>query len=838
MQGTRLHRDSRLERVLVVLAPLLLLYALISLHRLPEAPSLGHHLRQFTITDVTPGGPADRGDIRSGDEVLSVNGVPRERTVDLFVAWGAIRPGDSVLYTITRDGEVLERAVTAEEKLGNERLSVILRTIVGICFVALGLIVYWNRADQVATLFYLAGLAFGFMLIEPPPTASIPLQFLIKIGSDFSILFVAPVFLQLFLKFPRRKTIPRALFLIRPVQIGSIRMRFPLYWISAMIFGLSLILSVQLFFSGLTWSARLLLFQTLTALYLLVCLLAGIAAFLHSYLTTKSPQMKKKLRGVAIGTTIALLPMAATNVIKMIRPDTEVPGGTYLILLATLLPLSFGHAIIRYGLLDLELIIKRSILYTLLTAFLGATYVFLVDLTGGLLKSSGGNTSLPATLVSLFLIALLFSPVRNRIQDWVDRTFYREKYRYRRTLHEFSRAITSILDLDRLVQELVERISTTLHVPDVGIFISDDNGQHLLQAGAGAGRPRGTIVFGEDDHVIHLLKKNREAFPIERITDGEGTFILPDEEKAKLEQLGTSLLMPLISGDRLAGIVSLGRKQSGEFYSAEDRQLLNTLANQATLAIENAKLHKETLEKERMKQELRLAREIQLHFLPPAPPTLPHVDVAAVNVPCEEVGGDYYDYVIGEDGSLGIVVGDAVGHGVTAALLMASLQATFRAEARCSRSTSETMMAINEEMHARTASGRFVTLFYGRLEAEGGVFRYSNAGHNPPVLVRQDGSVDSLDGAELILGVEGTTEYREHLDHLDSGDLLLLYTDGLTDEPNSRDEYFGVDRVVEIARENRTRSASIVANAIYREVVTFLEEPVSDDITLLVLKKR
>ncbi len=830
-----------LRAVLTAATPLLLAYALLSWLGIPRVVDIGFRPARFSVTDVRKGGPADRAGLRAGDRIVSLNGIPTGEGVRIFREFSRIRPGDTILYTVERDGEKIEITEIAGTRGREFRTWVTLRTITAACFFLLALIVFWNRHDRVATLFYLSSLSFGFLLLDPPPTASVRLQFLIKVSVDLAVLFAPPLFLRLFLIFPREKRIPRSLFLLRPLRLPGIgRLRFPLYAVSTVLFTASLAMNTALFFTGRFHPAVILAVQFACAIYLLFCVLAGIGAFLHSYTTTRSVEMKRKLRGVVWGTTAALLPIAFVNVLKLARPGTEIVGGPYFILLAVLLPLSFGHAIIRYGLLDIELIIKRSILYTLLTAFLAMAYITVVALAGRFVRAAGGRTDLPATFLSLFLIALLFSPVRNLIQGWVDRTFYREKFHYRTTLHQFSRAITSILDLGTLVEVLVQRISTTLHVPEVAVFLfADSDGAHTLQAETGLDAlDSDEIRFHADDRIVRHLEFHREALPVEKISDGEGTLLLPEKERFNLTRLNSALLVPLFSGKRLSGIVSLGRKQSGGYYSGEDRQLLNTLANQATLAIENAKLHRDTVEKERMKQQLHLAREIQLQFLPEAPPALPEIDVAALNISSEVVGGDFYDYVVGENDTLGVVIGDAVGHGVSAALLMASLQAAFHAEARCEKSPAATLREINAQLYTRThPGGRFLTAFYGVLHRKSGLFRYANAGHNPPVVIRSDGRAETLPGGDLILGVNEDVPYEEFDTVIAPGEILLLFTDGLTDEPNHRDESFGVDRLTRLVRGNRESSCSMISNAVYREAIRFFGEAPNDDVTLVVVKK-
>ncbi|MFH1679702.1 MAG: GAF domain-containing SpoIIE family protein phosphatase, partial [Candidatus Eisenbacteria bacterium] len=649
-----------------------------------------------------------------------------------------------------------------------------------------------------------------------------------------------PLFLHFALLFPHEKKVPRWLFLLRPLRRGArMLIRFPLYAVSVLLFLVTTLLSLRIFTTGRSDPAILSLFQFFAAIYLFLCFVAGVAAFIHSYAHTEDPRMRKKLSGVLLGTTAALLPIGVYSVLRQVNTGVGAHWAPILMLLLVLLPLSFGHAIVRYRLLDFEFILKRSILYGLLTAFLATVYLVLVDLVSRVLRSAFGESDILATLLSLFFIALLFSPVREAIQGWVDRTFYREKYEHRKTLHEFSAALTTILDRETLLRLLVDRISESLHIPTVAVFLRDPRAEGLvLRASTGAGAlPAGKALFAgtEGTGWPAFLREQAGVLPVERFA-ARGSGWLTESERARLRELDAALLLPLVSGEETVGVISLGRKRSGELYSHEDRQLLKTLANHAALAIENSELHHDMIEKERMKRELRLAREIQLGFLPRRPPELPEVSIGATNMPCREIGGDYYDFLITRPRGLGIAVADATGHGVPAALLMANLQATFRVEALTHTSPAEVLSRVNAFAARQSQEAHYVTCFYGLIDLGSGLLRYANAGHNPPLLVGADGSCRRLEESELLLGVDEGVLYREHAVNLSPGDLIVLYTDGVTDEPNRNDESFGVERFEKCVVANRGLPSTDLCDLLLRNVMEFMGNEPSDDITLVAVR--
>lgn len=835
MNGVSRPRRGIVHAILIVLAPVVVLYAVAGFLALDRFPDFGMQVRFFEVIRVAPGGPADRAGFRVGDQVVEQNGISRDEMITLLREHGRIRPGEEVRFLVERKGERIERVVTTGTLGPRQRLTPLSQTVVALCFLAVGIVVYRNRSDRVAKIFYLVCVLFGFYLIKPPATGDVRLQMMIKIARDAAILFLPPLFLHFVLNFPHEKRVPRWLVFLRP--LGRV-VRFPLYGVSLLLFVVATILTVLIYTTGEITPESLVLHQVVVVLYFFGCIVSGVGAFIHSFAKTRSAVMRRKLRGVVIGTAVALVPIVFVNIWRQIRPESDFTWAPAVYLLAAALPVSFGHAIVRYRLLDVELIIKRSILYTLLTAFLAMTYLVFVELVSRLLQQVTGSSDIPATLLSLFLIALLFSPARELFQKWVDRTFYREKYEHRKTLHDFSTALTSILDRNVLLRQMTERISTSLHVPKVAVFLRDPAGTGLVLRGETglAGLDPACARFDGEDRIPGLLKSRAEILQVEQMSEVERAEALTEAERARIGELDTALLLPLLSGDEMVGLISLGRKRSGGFYSREDHQLLRTLANHAALAIENSTLHHNTIEKERLEQELRLAREIQLGFLPSAPPDLPEVELAARNVPCEEIGGDYYDFIITRPYGLGIAIGDATGDGVPAALLMANLQASFRMEATVHTSPADALARVNAFTYRQTQDTRFVTFFYGVIDLKTGLFRYANAGHNPPMLVHPIGTWRYLDDSDLILGVDPGTVYREHALHLSEGDMLVLYTDGVTDEPNANEESFGMKRLEQIVIPNRHLPPADLCERILAEVTEFMGEEPGDDVTLMVVK--
>jgi sigma-B regulation protein RsbU (phosphoserine phosphatase) len=298
------------------------------------------------------------------------------------------------------------------------------------------------------------------------------------------------------------------------------------------------------------------------------------------------------------------------------------------------------------------------------------------------------------------------------------------------------------------------------------------------------------------------------------------------------------LAIPLRHGQELLGLLLLGAKITGGGFNAEDRSLLSTLGDQIGVAIKNAHLHRESLAKTLLEEELNFARRVQQSFLPDRFPPLPPFDLQGLNLPSKFVSGDYYDVLpVGDDEFL-IAIGDVSGKGVPAALLMSMLRAALHSRAREPSSLSEIMVALNQLIHESTSEREFVTLFLARIDRRQLTLVYSNGGHNPPLLRRRNGSIERLERGGLLLGAFGVADFEEGEVTLEPDDILILYTDGLTDAAGQDGAMFGDQRLEEEVRDldHRLPAAQALSGLTTACRSWTGGADLEDDLTLLVLR--
>ena len=306
-----------------------------------------------------------------------------------------------------------------------------------------------------------------------------------------------------------------------------------------------------------------------------------------------------------------------------------------------------------------------------------------------------------------------------------------------------------------------------------------------------------------------------------------------------LQGVRSVLAVPLGVEDKVFGIIYADSPIAEGRFTEDHLKVLTTLASVAAIRVENTRLVEERLERERLERELALASEIQQRFQPTAPPQVEGYELQGISFPCYEIGGDYYDFIEREDGRLVIALGDVSGKGTAAALLMSSLHAAVHAQAGSHDSLVSTISAVNRYLADNIPANRFVTLFYAELDPVSGALSFLNAGHNPPLIVHSAGTVEQLASGGLPLGIKRDADYREGRTQLQPGDVLVVYSDGVTEAVSPTGEEFGATRLYEVVSRNIEASAAGIRDRIESSLTKFAQgTSAADDITLVIVKRQ
>jgi sigma-B regulation protein RsbU (phosphoserine phosphatase) len=310
------------------------------------------------------------------------------------------------------------------------------------------------------------------------------------------------------------------------------------------------------------------------------------------------------------------------------------------------------------------------------------------------------------------------------------------------------------------------------------------------------------------------------------------------KEQQFLVDNGIELLIPMVTQGRLVGIVGLPGRTGESEYQVHELQLLTIVAGQVALQIENSRLYEEEIAKQLLEEEMVRARQIQSRLLPASLPAIEGCQMDAVNISSKQVSGDYYDLIEREDGKLAIIIADVSGKGMPASILASNIQAALRAQCYTCESPAVVLERINLQIHASTDSQHFATLFLAVFDPSTRELVYSSGGHNAPILIRSGGTLELLEKGGLPLGAFDFGTYEEGKLQLDAGDLLFLYTDGLTETKDATGEdEFGEERLNRLLHQEREMNVSEVFTAVKRELAAFSgRKDADDDITMVGLK--
>jgi sigma-B regulation protein RsbU (phosphoserine phosphatase) len=545
----------------------------------------------------------------------------------------------------------------------------------------------------------------------------------------------------------------------------------------------------------------------------LACLCPAISIFFvaisHKYNdSTSGADDRRRLKLLYWGCTAGMTPLFLSIMFNLATRRMLFGGFGYAValMLVVIFPLTMAYVVVVERALDVRVVIRQGVQYAL--ARRGVRIVQGLVAAGVMaLAVSYGDSSHASRPQRLMLMGVgVFVIIRIRqgghyLSRWVDRRFFREAYNAEQILRDLSEQVRGILDHHALLETVARKISESLHVERIAVMLRE----------GGVFRP--ALALG---------------------------YAVPPPAAAEAEAAAGELVLPLKSRKEVLGYIALGPKKSEEPYSPNDTRLLETVAAQTGLALENARLSEqiasEMAQRETLARELEIAREVQERLFPQVLPEVPALEYAGHCRPARAVGGDYYDFLALSSGRLGLVIGDVSGKGVPAALLMASLQASVRGQAEGVASVAALMANVNRLVCDASPENRYATFFYAQFDPATRRLLYSNGGHNPPIVLR-GGEALRLETGGPPVGLFRFSQYSQDEIALEPGDLLVLFTDGVSEAENPAEDEWGEDALIAAARAcERLPPVEAIAR-IMRAADDFAAgAPQHDDMTLVVAK--
>jgi phosphoserine phosphatase RsbU/P len=789
------------------------------------------------VRDAWPGSPAERAGLRANDVIIAINGRNvnvSEGSDILNQIWYQSRPGETVNLTIERPGQPQPRAVQGSGDTASfaRRGALEILSFYPLLFLAVGLPVLFLRlGDRNAWL--LALVFAGFIAESPAPTAFAfapegVRQFLFGYFMVYKSLLPA-LFYFFFVMFPVRSPIDRKLPWLK--------------WIL-------LVLSICLGWGGVYQNDTeplhfVTLFVSPSAVRLLKMFIGygsvvlGIVALLWNVAIVTSVDERRKLKVMLWGTLVGIAPAILIG-LKYDLSRTDPPFWLDFVraMFVFLLPLSFAYAVVKHRVMDIPVLLRRSARYLLVergfAILIGIISVGLTLWFGQAFSrqfSAGSRTAIPIGATFGILLISGAIQVHRQVRTRLDKAFFRSAYDAQQVLETLAANTLTVTDRPALAELLHREIHEALHPMPLFIYLLSGEGK--LHAYAGIPPEASTDLSANDPALQELIGgKDPVEIPPETL---RGT---------SLEHLGVDCLVPIrgSSEGQLQGLAILGPRLSEEPYSTRDKRLLASVASQAGIAMRSISLAEKMAERmeaeHRAEQEMQIARQVQSRLLPQQAPVLKTLDCAGKCIQTRAVGGDYYDFLDFGAGKLGMVLADISGKGMSAALLMANLQANLRGQyALATEDFPKLLRSVNYLFYKNTETSNYATMFFSIYDDQRRTLHYVNCGHNPPMLVRANGEVESLEATATVLGLFEQWDCTVAERQLGPGDVLVIYTDGISEASEGDDaEEFGEERLVAGIRAQHSKPAEALLDAIVAEVQAFSKGYQADDMTMIVAR--
>lgn len=403
-------------------------------------------------------------------------------------------------------------------------------------------------------------------------------------------------------------------------------------------------------------------------------------------------------------------------------------------------------------------------------------------------------------------------------------------------LNDIAIAIGSTLSLEKIIELIVRKCIKHFDVEQGAVLLLDNTDPEtpFHTVIRRADHSDNVLPFRLNTQITGWMIKNKNPLIVNNLFDDD-RFTVESEEDCPICSI---LSVPLLLKGSMTGLICLFNKKDPYGFNEDDKLLLTIIGTESAQILENARLFGEEQEYIKIREELRLATDIQLDLLPSSMPEIPGYDISAINIPALKVSGDYFDFITIDESEIAFCLGDVSGKGMPAALLMANLQATLRGQVQFSNSPKDCIRCSNALLYRSTGLEKFATLFYGKINTERNELTLCNAGHDAPLFLTVEDEIVRPETGGLVLGFLPVCEYDEETMPIRKGEILLIYTDGITEAMNENEEEFGVSRLIQVLRQNKNSSSNGIIDEIINSVQRFTGDvPQMDDMTLLIVKR-
>ncbi len=771
------------------------------------------------IVEVLPGGVSDKAGIKNGDILIAINGTKFQTINDAQDILNSFENNETVEYTIIRDNQILKVNLKVIKFFN---ILFLIFSLLGFGFLIIGFLVGYSKPKEFTSqLFFLLGCSASLLFTQIGKSFTI-----FNVLTFFNIIF-GSLFYCFFVHFS----------ITYPIKI-EFKYRKPFLVIFYCITLVLVLLRIT--FRDEASSIQ----YTIGFVLAILCICVGIYFFIRSYFKIKDKNLRKPLKAILYGFIIGGIGLLYSLLIGLFMktPNFLVQPWIFLpVSLVLFFPISIGFSIFKYRILDTEFIVKKGLVFGIITAFIIGIYLLLVLMLNSILSQFMPENKQLLTVALIIIVTFSFDFVNKKAKEFVDKQFYRERYNYRKSLLEFSEDLPYLDNIRQIIEKIGNSVKDTMGIDHLNVWFKDDDYNKILQT---------EYQFTEaNQKVIHKEKNFDEAFSSLFVNNKEPKVInalylqelrLPEEYKEIIRKENFALLIPIFIKDNLIGTMNFGEKPSGKSYSEEDIDLLKTLASQAAIAFENSRLQKEKISKQKIEEELHIARKIQMGLLPQSINSIDGIEVSGFYNPAKIIGGDFYDVIKLSETKMLVIVADVSGKGIPAALYMSKVQAMIQFAASIFKTPKDILIEVNKQIHNKIDKRSFITTIVALFDLEKMTVKICRAGHNP-VIYSVNGKLHLLKNKGMGLGLESAKYFDEHLEETEiniaNDNVFVFYSDGLTEAMNKNREEFGTDKIIEIIDINRQHSCSLIQKEIINSVDNFRgNAEQNDDITLVITK--
>jgi sigma-B regulation protein RsbU (phosphoserine phosphatase) len=767
------------------------------------------------VIGIVPGGSGEKAGIKKGDVIIAINGTPVKNFIDLQKKLSRVGEKDSlVTYTIKRGDLIFNTTISIYKYF---HLLFYTFALLGLGFLIVSFFVGYSRPkEQISIVFFLLGCSASLGLLVYGSNYYVEPNSFLWLNYAIGITFFYPLFLLFSLIYPRKINLPYRRLIISLIFIPPII----IYWIIPIIF--------PSFESSTLYS----IFSFIPVTYLLL----GLGIFIRMYFKVTDIKLKYYLKTIVIGFIIGLLGFVYYFGIFIPFIQTTLKMSIIYrlpILLVLAIPISIGYSIFKYKILDTELIVKKSVVFTLLFILITLLYLFIAFIIDNFLLDYLPANRIFLTATIAIVLVFTFAYLNKLLKSFVDKNFFKQRYNYRKTLLSFAEELPYSIRIDDTIKTIEDNLKNLMGVKNASIWIFDSEYAKILD------KSNLEKISAEDVEIYNKFYSN-----IHKDNSSVKFFYEYYYSQSQLPKLISDdkivLSIPIKISNRNIGCINIGEKIDETSFSEEDIDLLLAIASQTSIIFENSRLRNLELANKKIQQELEIARSIQKQLIPDLKTISKKEDIAGVVLPAAYVGGDFFDVIEISDKKVLLAIADVSGKGLPAAVYMVKVHAYLRIATKIFSHPYDILCEVNKLVLRAFQKNFFVTIALVLIDYSNNKIIVSRAGHNPIMLYKK-ANVQIINPPGMALGLgdnkifSETLGYSEHL--IDNNSVILMFTDGITEAMNKNNEEFGTDKLIDAFLKTFDLPCDILINEVIKNVKAFTgSEDNRDDIALLVAK--